>query len=1477
MMNKKQLIEIENLLNPEIDNSDFTVRELRHNLKIDLDNLNYPKKRKRNYESIMEWIKSRIPQAPRVPSPPSIPPQKLKPEMLPETAEWLREYKEKKQKLEEEIKRLEEERKALKEDLERRNNKLREWNELIGKVDELMKPIIKRKEERKERFNEALKSLKMTQINDKAEIERRIKDVKYKEIKSLSNNCVLFFEPKDGDKFNKALHRARQSFNSVFKNEETETRSGKIYQTYYNNNITSVEDIFSFIDSIDEVKPFKITIDYGTIYEEQEQEEKTKYYPVFPSLDDTMRHIPLVIRNEEDVKNFKDYAKSLLIEYKEFTYESTKRHLCAVFSTLIAVYRLVFTGGRVSSKAPAALREHVKSNNVSFVYCEYNICWFIAMSQELMPELKGTQRLAFAKKLTLEFYDKMELNRYDKEKWLGEYKGFNIAAEMEKFTKHFKVSVHIIEYEPDRKVYYISKEYMNEEAKLQLYVLLITLPESNEVHAMRVSDPERLMNIKICPKCNSFCISCDSKNRNSSRDLKKFQKHVEKCDGSMQKKLQLDREAKPYVPHILNNKTYEYLLANDRIDEFKPTRFYMTYDFETMEDKTFTYSTESTEIKASLVPLSVATSVKLPNDMIKTIYYDLRDGDDFIVKWIQELFNIAPQVVAANKYQDSKIPFDDTVTVLGYNSARFDINLFIDKLQIPNRWSVNSYLGSTNSCKQVIIQQGDLKLRFIDAMAYVTPQPLKDFVKAFGNIDSDSKGLFPYEAFNTSNYKEVLDKSEPFTYDDFYSDLNNSNITKEEYEIYLKDYKNFKNRWDYLRHYNVLDTKIMINPIDNLICNFETYGIDMLHNISLASNASSTKYALAYKDFDIHEDYNFPTNAKPFVLTKSYWKYKVENYKWQDEHAIKPRDTTNNVTENDFEYYKNLFANEKCYICNAKFTELNRPTLDRIDNKIGHTKANCKPCCAYCNVVKSNKDENLTRLRIQLRNYALIKNLPMTITQDEVYYKLRESITGGLSNVQHRYNVQNETHINHFKYEDGKVISYDTQHVMTHFCGVDFNSLYPSSFSSVKNANNPYTDNIMYMPGRVDRIVKDKKEMWRLIKNRDTLYLASIKGHINTDHINEFINFAPIFRNIDILTTKDFIGDYMYKHMEKHDLPRNGKERKLTQLLSTHNEFMNFTSYYLWFLIDRCHFIVDDVEEIITFTKHTAFNNFVETFMNERINAMEHKNKGKELFCKISLNGSYGYDGMNTEKYSKVKLCDRRKAQLKQLYDNFISTRKLNEELYAVNMNPHKYKCNTCLQEAVFTLDNAKFWYLNFIYNFMYKCLDMDKIHFIEGDTDSSYWAIAGDPNKDYHQRFEYVIKDKEFYDKHFYEWFPNPDKGVKDEKKLLGLAIEKEGENMIALSPKCYTTFNGEKTITTKMKGCSKKRNNFSKDEYKECINNSKLTKGVNANLQVKRNKVCKLFMNKNALTGVHTKAIVLPNQSCAPFMFNISAANYL
>ena len=48
-------------------------------------------------------------------------------------------------------------------------------------------------------------------------------------------------------------------------------------------------------------------------------------------------------------------------------------------------------------------------------------------------------------------------------------------------------------------------------------------------------------------------------------------------------------------------------------------------------------------------------------------------------------------------------------------------------------------------------------------------------------------------------------------------------------------------------------------------------------------------------------------------------------------------------------------------------------------------------------------------------------------------------------------------------------------------------------------------------------------------------------------------------------------------------------------------------------------------------------------------------------------------------------------------------TEKIYDNNYLITTNPKNYKCKTPLQEAVATLDIAKFWYLTFIYKFMYK------------------------------------------------------------------------------------------------------------------------------------------------------------------------------
>ena len=261
------------------------------------------------------------------------------------------------------------------------------------------------------------------------------------------------------------------------------------------------------------------------------------------------------------------------------------------------------------------------------------------------------------------------------------------------------------------------------------------------------------------------------------------------------------------------------------------------------------------------------------------------------------------------------------------------------------------------------------------------------------------------------------------------------------------------------------------------------------------------------------------------------------------------------------------------------------------------------------------------------------------------------------------------------------------------------------------------------------------------------------------------------------------------------------------------------------------------------------------------------------------MNGSYGYDGMNTENFSKIKICDANKAYQAIISQTYMSGMKLNEDSFMIQHTPKSFHCTTCIQESLWCLDNAKYWYLTFYYDFMNKCLDMNKIHYIESDTDSLYVAVAGKLNESPKQLFKHVIKNKEFYDKNIYKFMPNPAiNTIEDEKKILGCAIEKTGDNMVALAPKCYTIWNSDQSVKAlKLKGVSIKKNNIEFSDYQSIIENNSVKVGKNINLQIHNNKMSKLTINKNALTAQHTKMIVLPNQSCCPFVSGLNAEDYV
>ncbi|KAA6362877.1 MAG: hypothetical protein EZS28_041596, partial [Streblomastix strix] len=77
-----------------------------------------------------------------------------------------------------------------------------------------------------------------------------------------------------------------------------------------------------------------------------------------------------------------------------------------------------------------------------------------------------------------------------------------------------------------------------------------------------------------------------------------------------------------------------------------------------------------------------------------------------------------------------------------------------------------------------------------------------------------------------------------------------------------------------------------------------------------------------------------------------------------------------------------------------------------------------------------------------------------------------------------------------------------------------------------------------------------------------------------------------------------------------------------------------------------------------------------------------------------------------------------------------------------------------------------------------------DNLHAVQVDSEycSLTLAISGDKNRGLEQRFDAVIKDVEFYNKNKGFFFSED-----NQRKILGVHIEKQGLNCIALSHKNY------------------------------------------------------------------------------------------
>ncbi|KAA6378037.1 MAG: hypothetical protein EZS28_026435, partial [Streblomastix strix] len=412
--------------------------------------------------------------------------------------------------------------------------------------------------------------------------------------------CLLFTQPQEQQDCREAIVKARQGYNL----EEIVQVHDYVSTTYYDNEIVQLSDIIELIDTVYEEnnrRAFKIQFLFGTISEEFAY--GNFIYDHQPLLDKNIQQYdPTMIINQETLAKYKQYIKSCIVEMQDFQItESTKYIYIGIYSMMVRVSRFPLVGLCMKE----LIDKHYKSHRMQLFYqvSDLNNCFWLAFARWILKgKVAPSQILCEAKKQMCEFYN-LTKKQYDT--FINDYKGFDIVDQLNKFIIKKMINVNIFYYDNDDKFYYlgerkqynkiknvnlddtteIQSEVQTDELLPTFNILLVSDTNDNQAiyHVFYVTNTDGLTRQKYCPYC--YQQSFDPKDDHFQRD---YQQHVSQCkihNGQIIKKVKLDEQPFPYVPHIQRNETYAYLLANNATQQFKPTQYYITYDFETVERK----------------------------------------------------------------------------------------------------------------------------------------------------------------------------------------------------------------------------------------------------------------------------------------------------------------------------------------------------------------------------------------------------------------------------------------------------------------------------------------------------------------------------------------------------------------------------------------------------------------------------------------------------------------------------------------------------------------------------------------------------------------------------------------------------------------------------------------------------------------------------------------------------------------------------
>ncbi|KAA6392297.1 MAG: hypothetical protein EZS28_012175, partial [Streblomastix strix] len=463
---------------------------------------------------------------------------------------------------------------------------------------------------------------------------------------------------KKQEKFINGVKRANKGFQRKRKIVDIDDVN-PIYYDNYVDSLKAIDKHVEFVYGNQGLKAFKMLFNFGVIIEELKHDKNGQdiitYKYRLPREDTAQTHISKNIQTHEAIEEYAQDISAEIIEKQKFNLENTKQRYVAIFSMMIKVIKLQKTA--VGTSMQELIQKHWQGH------------------RQILQKNNGGYNLCFMGAIAKALHRDTPLKRYIPDsiislarEYLVEVLDLLLKAKSKQMTKYLKIfeaqtirSKHIIK---GQKIIYMEYDTLQLNEKPEIPTVDILIVQASILqHAFAIANKEALTGLKFCLFCQVK--GFDTKISNYTRY---YETHIVKCEqreGKLVKTVKLDQVQKLYVPHIVQNGTYAYLLAHGREQEFKPTQYYITYDLETVENIVNKSFGKSNKQISELVPLSVASTIK-NNAGVRTIYYDLRNGDDFKKQWFQNLFEEAVIIQLGNQYR--------TLTVVIDKAAQYNVD-----------------------------------------------------------------------------------------------------------------------------------------------------------------------------------------------------------------------------------------------------------------------------------------------------------------------------------------------------------------------------------------------------------------------------------------------------------------------------------------------------------------------------------------------------------------------------------------------------------------------------------------------------------------------------------------------------------------------------------------------------------------------------------------------------------------------------------